>query len=164
MLMHTFMPKDLPMTALLAASLAALTLAAAAQAQLPPPPAEGVSADLDCASVYISMASLSAGLAGEETREPFTARAHAAVQAHIDAHPPAPDQEDAYRAFLGEAIQRWSRGLEAGFEQLQSLGGPSSPDGMAGFVRLGNIHWEAVQACDARFEHAPLRSPFAWHG
>lgn len=148
---------------LLAASLAASTFAASAHAQLPPPPQDGVGADLDCASVYVSMAAVSAGLAGEETREPFRARSHAAVLAYIDANPPAPDQEGAYRAFLGEAIQRWSRGLGAGMEQLQSLGGPSSPEGMAGFIRLGNIHWEAVQACDARYEHAPLPSPFSWH-
>ncbi|WBQ10975.1 hypothetical protein L2D01_04135 [Hyphomonadaceae bacterium ML37] len=148
---------------LLAASIAASPLAAAAHAQLPPPPQDGVSADLDCASVYVSMGALSAGLAGEETREPFSARAHAAIRAHVSANPPAAGQDEAsYQAFLNEAIQRWSRGLGAGMEQLQSLGGPSSPEGMAGFIRLGNIAWDAVQACDARYGHAPLPSPFSW--
>ena len=163
MLMNTFTPKDLPMTALLAASLAALTLAATAHAQLPPPPQDGVSADLDCGSIYISVGALSAGLVGEESREPFSARANAAIRAHVSANPPAAGQDDAsYQAFLNDAVNRWNRGIASEMEQLQSLGGPSSPEGMAGFIRLGNIAWEAVLACDARYGHAPLPSPFSW--
>ncbi|MBI1263924.1 MAG: hypothetical protein GC187_04235 [Alphaproteobacteria bacterium] len=148
---------------LFTAAFTAATLAAAAHAQLPPPPQDGVSADLDCGSIYISVGALSAGLVGEESREPFSARAHAAIRAHASANPPAAGQDDAsYQAFLNDAVNRWNRGIASEMEQLQSLGGPSSPEGMAGFIRLGNIAWEAVQACDARYGHAPLPSLFSW--
>jgi len=160
MLMNTFIPKDLPMTArLFAVSLAMLTLGAPALAiDLPAgASADGVSADINCAALYSNLSRLDpdAGAA-------WRTRGEAAVNAHVEAHPPVSGREDQYSTMVRDALVARIEALGAPILALNADTSMDRSERMAAMIAEFTAIWSGVRVCDARYSIEPLPSPFNW--
>jgi hypothetical protein len=146
-------------TLLLLTSLAAIALSGAAHAASPAVkgPAPTAGADIQCAALYSNMASLN-----PEAHDAWRERSIAAVDAHIEAEPPAPGAQESYGADLTITLVARIEAVGAPILALQADTAMDPGERMAGMIAAFTAIWSGVRVCDARYGFEPLPSPFNW--
>ncbi len=137
------------------ATLAALALTGAAHTSGQPPEAPG--ADINCAAHYAYMAHLDAA-----RQDAWEERGKAAVNAHAEAHAPAPGEEDRFAQALSVLISDRVEALTTPILALNADAQMDRGQRLAAMAAEFTNVWTDVRACDSRYSLTPLPSPFNW--
>ncbi|MCC5995105.1 MAG: hypothetical protein JJU18_01880 [Oceanicaulis sp.] len=144
---------------ILVTSLAALALSSAAHPS--GPAAKGLApsagADINCAALYSNLTRLN-----PEAHDAWRERGIAAVNAHIEAEPPAPGAQESYSTALNNTLVARIEAVGAPILALQADTAMDQGERMAGMITEFTAIWSGVRACDARYRFDPLPSPFNW--
>lgn len=144
---------------LLSTSLAALSLTGPTHASGEPAQgaAQRVDADINCAALYSNLSRLD-----PDADAAWRARGEAAVNAHVEAHPPTPDAGDEYRTRVRDALIARIEALGAPILALNADTGMDRGERMAAMIAEFTAIWSGVRTCDARYSFELLSSPFDW--